>query len=604
MSDQESGLDPVRPRSADKHRASLEESAKPKKPMPKKPMRKTSTENSILDSKTAPNFNSRMKKVTTVGPGVMRNARRVSAPEFHRAVVQQELTIDDFTLVHLLGQGGVGNVWYAIKQDTQQVFAMKIIDKHHIIGSSSVGRVLAEREIMTMLEHPFVITLHFAFQDDTRIFFVLDFLSGGDFFRLMKQIPDRRMSEEAAMFYAAEIMLALEYLHDNNICFRDLKPENILLSTNGHIRVTDFGLASRKSDITVDTTHKTVCGTPEYMAPEVIREEGHGRPVDYWALGVIIYEMIVGKTPWAEMSATDMFFSVLTKPVPFPKSISNSARHLIEGLMSKDPKTRMGVSGADEVKNHPFFKNIDWKEIGAEQCKPPFVPEVRNHQVEPGYKSMDEFKQHFKPYCSPKHTPIATPNSQSPRSMTPRSMTPDIGELLLDNPIVVTNANMPIQLQRKKFGQAKVQTASRDLDFLHEDTTLSPVPGKGSKGERTVTNANDDEDSYLQMAEIAPYFPSYQGMAKLDRKLTILFGCPYLDQMMGIPCAGQTPLNFVHEDDLDKLQGAFQELIQSGELQQLELRMKTADSRLLNVMVMMKLETEDSIMWCQQQLAG
>jgi serine/threonine protein kinase len=373
-----------------------------------------------------------MKTVTTMGPGVMRGARRVSAPEFHQAHVQQELTIDDFTLVDLLGQGGVGNVWYAVKQDTQHIFAVKIIDKHHVIGSISVGRVLAEREIMTMLEHPFVITLHFAFQDDTRVFFVLDYLSGGDFFRLLEQIPDRRMSEEAAMFYAAEIMLALEYLHQNNICFRDLKPENILLSAEGHIRVTDFGLASwgskrnlvlpplrggraAKTDITVDTTHKTVCGTPEYMAPEVIREEGHGRPVDYWALGVIIYEMIVGKTPWAEMNATDsvrmlatrLFISVLSKPVPFPKFVSNSAKHLIEGLMSKDPNTRMGVNGADEVKNHPFFKTVNWRKIGAEQCKPPFIPEVKNPQSDPGYKSMDEFKQHFKPYCSPKHTPIA-----------------------------------------------------------------------------------------------------------------------------------------------------------------------------------------------------
>jgi hypothetical protein len=301
----------------------------------------------------------------------------------------KELTIDDFTLVNLLGQGAVGNVWYAVKQDTQQTFAVKIFDRHHIIGSSSVGRVLAEREIMTMLEHPFVITLHFAFQDDARIFFVVDYLSGGDFFRLMKQIPDRRMSEEATMFYAAEIMLALEYLHQNNIFVRDLKPENILLSAEGHIRVY-FGLASCNTDITVDTTHTTVCGTPEYMAPEVIREEGHGRPVDYWALGIIIYEMIVGKTPWSEMDMTDMFISVLTKPVPFPKYVSNSAKHLIEGLMSKDPNTRMGVNGADEVKNHPFFKTVNWGKIGAEQCKPPFIPEVKNPQADQAKKKAEE----------------------------------------------------------------------------------------------------------------------------------------------------------------------------------------------------------------------
>ena len=220
-------LRPIRPRSANKSRMSL-------------------------DAKTM--------QGTHESPPKRALQRRTSAPAL--LMQRKQLGIDDFELMHLIGQGGVGKVWYAVKKDSGQEFAVKIIDKHQIIGSSSVGRVLAEREIMTRLEHPFVISLHFAFQDDTRIFFVLDYLRGGDFFRLMKKIPNKKIPEHAARFYAAELVLAISYLHTNNICFRDLKPENILVSDTGHLCVTDFGLAVLKQPKT-KTTHKTVCGTPE-----------------------------------------------------------------------------------------------------------------------------------------------------------------------------------------------------------------------------------------------------------------------------------------------------------------------------------------------------
>lgn len=325
--------------------------------------------------------------------------------------------ITDFDLVHLLGSGGVGNVWYGVERETGRAFAVKIIEKHQIMGQTSIARVLAEREIMTRLQHPFIVNLHYAFQDDTRIFFVLDYKSGGDFYKMMKQIPNRKMDEADARFYAAEILLALEYLHTNGITFRDLKPENVLVSEEGHICVADFGLAVvqqhnarntgglRKTGLGGLTVQKTVCGTPEYMAPEVIREDGHGKMVDYWALGVMIYEMLFGKTPWAGLNATDMFFSVLTKSIPFPSTVSKPAKKLIESLMMKDPHHRLGRGGPQEVKNHDFFASTDWTEIFEQRVRPPFVPEKHfsKHKIErkKSEEAMEKFKASFKPYVNP-----------------------------------------------------------------------------------------------------------------------------------------------------------------------------------------------------------
>jgi serine/threonine protein kinase len=251
-------------------------------------------------------------------------------------------------LLTVAGEGSVGTVWYARKKDTQEAFAVKIIEKHSTVGSTSLTRVLAERDILSNLDHSNVVTLHFAFQDSTRIYFVMDFMGGGDLYKVLKMFPKKQFPEEVAKFYTAQVLLALEYLHSHRIVFRDLKPENILLSSDGHLKVADFGLAKKAPGKSVvrdpapTARHHTVCGTPEYMAPEVIGEKAYGRMVDYWALGLLVFEMLVGRSPWADLGLTDMFFRILTEDPVFPDTMSPDARDFVSSLLVKDPSKRLG----------------------------------------------------------------------------------------------------------------------------------------------------------------------------------------------------------------------------------------------------------------------
>jgi protein-serine/threonine kinase len=212
------------------------------------------------------------------------------------------MSILDFELIRILGQGSTGIVWHARRLQNNQECAVKMLDKQQIATSHSATRVVAEREILTMLDHPFVVQLHFAFQDATKVYFVMDYAAGGDFYNFLRQFPQRRMEESTARFFVAELILAFEYLHAYDISFRDLKPENLLLSKSGHLMVTDFGLSVRSEKGQANGEcgggQRTVCGTPEYMAPEVIKENGHGKAVDCWALGLILYELLHGRSPW------------------------------------------------------------------------------------------------------------------------------------------------------------------------------------------------------------------------------------------------------------------------------------------------------------------
>jgi serine/threonine protein kinase len=322
--------------------------------------------------------------------------------------------IGDFELTNHIGHGAVGHVWHAHKKDTKQEVAIKIIEKHKINHTRGVERVVAEREITAMCDHPFLVKLLFAFQDSTRIFFVLEYVGGGDFYRLLKSLPMKKMSEKAAQFYCAEIVLALEYLHNKDICFRDLKGENLLVDVEGHIKIADFGLATTTTEMIKDTAKKSVCGTPEYMAPEVIKESGHGKLVDFWALGILTYEMLTGATPWAHLNAAETFFHILRKKVPVLDEWSEATCDFILQLTAKKPKKRLGANGTPQVKSHPFFDGVDWAAVEARSLKAPFVPPQQNlsKQTAATKKTMAEFKDLFKPFTSPCHSPVSSPVSK------------------------------------------------------------------------------------------------------------------------------------------------------------------------------------------------
>ncbi|GAM27769.1 hypothetical protein SAMD00019534_109450, partial [Acytostelium subglobosum LB1] len=281
--------------------------------------------------------------------------------------------LSSFKITHLVGRGGFGKVHQVIKNDDNMVYALKTIRKDHIIRTNSVMNTLSEKDILKRVKHPFIVKLHYAFQDEKRLYLVMDFVNGGQlFYHLLRE---SMFSEDQMKFYAAELILAIEHLHGLNIIHRDLKPENILLDSEGHIVLTDFGLA--KEEVRDEFSAGSFCGTLDYMAPEMLQRKAYGKAVDWWALGVLLYDMIVGKLPFCSQPNHPLQDRIINEKVKFPKFVSPHARSFLTALLTKDPKKRLGtVGGAQKIKQHAFFKNIQWRKLEARQCAVPLVPKT------------------------------------------------------------------------------------------------------------------------------------------------------------------------------------------------------------------------------------
>jgi serine/threonine protein kinase len=234
---------------------------------------------------------------------------------------------------------------------------------------------MAERNVLLRnVTHPFLVGLHYSFQTSTKLYFVLDYVNGGElFFHLQRE---RIFEEPRARFYAAEITSALGYLHDMNIVYRDLKPENILIDKDGHIILTDFGLC--KENVKYGDTTSTFCGTPEYLAPEVLRKQDYGRPVDWWCLGVVTYEMMYGLPPFYSRDVAEMYDGILHKPLRLRPTVTPAARSLLEGLLQKDKNHRLGSGSRDyrDIMDHAFFSHINWDNLYHKKIEPPYHPNV------------------------------------------------------------------------------------------------------------------------------------------------------------------------------------------------------------------------------------
>lgn len=298
----------------------------------------------------------------------------------------KKLTIDDFDLLKVIGKGSFGKVMMVRKKDTSRLYAMKILKKNHIVERDEVTHTKSERHILAKNTNPFLVGLKFSFQTQQKIYLVLDFINGGElFFHLQNE---GRFSIERSRFYAAQLLLAMEHLHKLDIVYRDLKPENILVDYNGYIALTDFGLC--KEDVKHDEKTNTFCGTPEYMAPEVLQQKGYGPAVDWWTLGILMYEMMTGLPPFYDENTNTMYQKILFSELTFPDYIPDKARVCMTGLLQRDPDKRLGSGpeGAFDIKNHPFFKDVQWADLLAKKIKPPWKPhlssetDTRNFDVE------------------------------------------------------------------------------------------------------------------------------------------------------------------------------------------------------------------------------
>lgn len=257
------------------------------------------------------------------------------------------------------------------------LYAMKVLKKDYIVRKNQVEHTKTERSVLSYVDHPYIVGLKMAFQTTDKLFFVLDYCAGGELFFHLGKVG--RFDESRSKFYAAQIILALEYVHKMGVIYRDLKPENVLLDAKGNIRLTDFGL-SKEGVRDHSSGANSFCGTPEYIAPEVLLRQGHGRAVDWWSLGALLYEMITGLPPFYSRNRDVMFDKIMKADLTFPLTVGPQAKDLLTRLLVRDPKLRMGSGpkDAEELKEHAFFSDLNWDELarGASTVPSTWVPSV------------------------------------------------------------------------------------------------------------------------------------------------------------------------------------------------------------------------------------
>ncbi|XP_036822060.1 serine/threonine-protein kinase N2 isoform X1 [Oncorhynchus mykiss] len=312
--------------------------------------------------------------------------QEIQPPGLELTAIQKEIreeeqfrfSLRDFKCVAVLGRGHFGKVLLAEYKSTGEMFAIKALKKGDIVARDEVDSLMCEKRIfeaVNSVRHPFLVNLFACFQTQEHVCFVMEYAAGGD---LMMHIHADVFSEPRAIFYAACVVLGLQFLHEHKIVYRDLKLDNLLLDTEGYVKIADFGLCKEGMGFRDRTS--TFCGTPEFLAPEVLTETSYTRAVDWWGLGVLVFEMLVGESPFPGDDEEEVFDSIVNDEVRYPRFLSTEAISIMRRLLRRSPERRLGAGerDAEEVKKHLFFRNMDWNGILSKKVKPPFVPTIQN----------------------------------------------------------------------------------------------------------------------------------------------------------------------------------------------------------------------------------
>ena len=293
---------------------------------------------------------------------------------------QKELTLESFKIITVLGKGTFGKVYLTELNEDGSLYAIKAIRKDVLIETEQVESTKLERDILLECDHPFLWGMDYVFQNDLRLYFVMPFIRGGELYKHF--LKCKRFPESQVKFYAIQIVLALGYLHSKDICHRDMKLENILIDETGYIKLIDFGLARILKDSELS---QSFCGTPEYLAPEMVAQKGHDKTVDWWAVGILIYEMLIGVTPFYNRSRNLMLIKIQQSKIVFPDKkkykieYSDDVQDVIWKLLNKKKNKRLGaIDDFEEILSHPWFSEYNIDDIIAKKVKAPFIPQFED----------------------------------------------------------------------------------------------------------------------------------------------------------------------------------------------------------------------------------